>query len=87
MDNSAPLLSLGDPFERPIRSEGPPTTVREFLRWAKERDPEGYRRALRHHPVNQNISRDEKPHEVELEADPRSVERLAYERWSETAWS
>jgi hypothetical protein len=56
------------------------------MRWAKERDPIGYFQVLRRNPVNQHIARDEKSHEVELEADVHRIDRFAYQRWAEGAW-
>lgn len=40
--------------------------TREFLRQARQKDPEGYAKTLKKYPVNEHIVRDEKVHEVPL---------------------
>lgn len=65
---SAPLPSSWGIGQRPIADtpymDTPPTTLREFLRWVKARDPRRYLEVLKKYPVNQHIFRDERSHEL-----------------------
>jgi hypothetical protein len=94
-----PPLELPAPAEGPIADE-PPTSLAEFLRWAKAKDPARYKRVLRKHKVNQHIDRDERSHEVltdfreaydpdrgHHEAGPvREINRRVYLEWTSSAW-